>query len=255
MGRAVAGGANAEADDGGVQLVSVSWNQDSTHFGVVTTADFRVFDCSSPFHEKLRRGLPHGAGDGYAMVGVEMLFRSEIFALVAAAGGEGGSGRSRVVVWDDRENRSISDVLEFQSDVVRAVRVSKDYLVVVLDRVVRVYGLRASARPLWRIATALNPRGLCCLSCHVDVDVLACLGTARGQVRVDRLGKKPETRFIAAHSSHVACMAMTVDGAVLATASVKGTLVRVFSTMDGTCLQQVRLTILLIENDKFRCNA
>jgi hypothetical protein len=38
-------------------------------------------------------------------------------------------------------------------------------------------------------------------------------------------------------------MAMTVDGAVLATASVKGTLVRVFSTMDATCLQQVRLII------------
>ncbi|KXG21420.1 hypothetical protein SORBI_3009G060000 [Sorghum bicolor] len=245
MGRAVAGGAAdaTKADDGGgVRLVSVSWNQDSTHFGVVTTADFRVFDCSSPFHEKLRRVLPHGAGDGYAMVGVEMVFRSEIFVLVAAtAAGEGCGRRSRVVVWDDRENRRISDVLEFQSDVVRAVRVSKDYLAVVLDRAVRVYPLlRASARPIWRIATALNRRGLCCLSCHAGVDVLACLGTTRGQVRVDRLGNKPEARFIAAHSSHVACMAMTVDGAVLATASVKGTLVRVFSTMDGTCLQQVR---------------
>lgn len=239
MGRAVAGGADdadAKADDGGgVRLVSVSWNQDSTHFAAVTTADVRVFDCRAAFHEKLRRVLPHGAGDGYAMVGVEMLFRSEIFVLVAA--GEGG-GRHRVVVWDDLENRRISGVLDIPA-AVRAVRVSRDYLAVVLDRVVWVYELCASARPLWRIATALNRRGLCCLTCHVDKSVLACLGTERGQVSVDRLGKKPETRIIAAHSSHVACMAMTVDGAVLATASVKGTLVRVFSTMDGTCLQQV----------------
>jgi len=86
----------------------------------------------------------------------------------------------------------------------------------------------------------LNPRGLCCLSCHAGSGVLACPGTARGQVRVEDLGKEqPATRLIAAHSSEIACMAMTTDGAVLATASVKGTLVRVFSATDGTCLQEV----------------
>ncbi|PUZ64219.1 hypothetical protein GQ55_3G126000 [Panicum hallii var. hallii] len=225
-----------DADDNSFRLLSVSWNQDSSCFTAATTADFRVFNCA-PFQESLRRVLPSGGG-GYAIV--EMLFRSSVFALVAA----GEAGRHRVELWDDKKNKRICDITGIRS-AVRAVRVSMAYLAVVLDRTVRVYELGDLARPLWKIPTALNLRGLCCLSCHADSSgsggVLACPGTASGQVRVEDLGKEQAaTRLIAAHSSEVACMAMTTDGAVLATASVKGTLVRVFSTMDGTCLQEVR---------------
>ncbi|KAL6848728.1 hypothetical protein ACP4OV_021311 [Aristida adscensionis] len=122
---------------------------------------------------------------------------------------------------------------------VRAVRVSRRHLAVVLDRAVRVYDLREPARPpLWKIATALNRRGLCCLSCHAGAAVLACPGTARGEVRVDDLGSKAATKLIAAHASDLACIAMAADGTVLATASVTGTVVRVFSTIDGTLLHE-----------------
>lgn len=64
----------------------------------------------------------------------------------------------------------------------------------------------------------------------------------QGQVRVEHFGLKA-TGFIAAHGSDVSCMALTVDGLLMATASVKGTLIRIFSTMDGTCLQEVRLLL------------
>ncbi|RCV15984.1 hypothetical protein SETIT_3G100300v2 [Setaria italica] len=219
-------------DDNSFRLLSVSWNQDSSCFAAATTADFRVFSCA-PFHEKLRRVHPEGGG--YAVV--EMLFRSNIFALVAA----GEAGRHRVELWDDSQGQSVYDIPGIRS-AVRAVRVSRAYLAVVLDRTVRVYRLTDPARPRWKIPTALNPRGLCCLSSHAGAPpVLACPGTARGQVRVEHLGTKEQAATsVAAHSSDIACMAMTPDGAVLATASVKGTLVRVFSTMDGTCLQEVR---------------
>ena len=245
---AVAAASSAvDADDNSFRLLSVSWNQDNSCFTAATTADFRVFNCA-PFHESLRRVLPSGGGGGYAIV--EMLFRSSIFALVAA----GEAGRHRVELWDDNKNKRICDITGIRS-AVRAVRVSMAYLAVVLDRTVRVYELGDLARPLWKIPTALNPRGLCCLSSsHAGAPgsgLLACPGTARGQVRVEDLRKEQAaTRLIAAHSSEIACMAMTTDGAVLATASVKGTLVRVFSTMDGTCLQEVPKIATIIQPSK-----
>ncbi|KAE9611934.1 putative transcription factor WD40-like family [Lupinus albus] len=67
--------------------------------------------------------------------------------------------------------------------------------------------------------------------------VLACPGLQKGQVRVEHYALK-RTKFIMAHDSRIACFALTQDGGLLATASNKGTLVRVFNTLDGSLLQE-----------------
>ena len=48
------------------------------------------------------------------------------------------------------------------------------------------------------------------------------------------------TTWVYAHESAPACLALTSDGRRLATASVKGTVIRVFDTLKGTKLQEVR---------------
>lgn len=45
------------------------------------------------------------------------------------------------------------------------------------------------------------------------------------------------TKFVEAHTTSLACLALSLDGKLLATASERGTLVRVFSTTDGSKLQ------------------
>ena len=45
------------------------------------------------------------------------------------------------------------------------------------------------------------------------------------------------TKFIAAHTGALAALALSLDGKLLATASVRGTLVRIHSTTDGTRLR------------------
>ena len=56
------------------------------------------------------------------------------------------------------------------------------------------------------------------------------------QVRVELYDVR-RTKFVQAHSSGLAALALSLDGKLLATASQRGTLVRIHSTADSTKLQ------------------
>lgn len=56
------------------------------------------------------------------------------------------------------------------------------------------------------------------------------------QVRIELYDRK-QTKFISAHNTALACLTLSMDGKRLATASDKGTLIRVWNTADGQLLQ------------------
>lgn len=219
-----------DSDVGGeTEMLSVSWNQNSECFSVGTSHGFRVYDCD-PFKVNFIRYLRSG---GFGIV--EMFFRSNLMALVG--GGENPIYPSnKVLVWDDSQGKCTGE-LTFKTEI-RAVRLREDCIVVVLEHRIYVYDL-ITQKHIHQIETLTNERGLCCLSQQPSAFVLACPGHYQGQVRVEHFGLKV-TKIICAHDSNVAFFAMTLDGLLLATASVKGTLIRIFSTMDGTQLQEVR---------------
>ncbi|XP_020086310.1 autophagy-related protein 18c-like [Ananas comosus] len=216
-------------DDEEAELLSVNWNQDYGCFSAGTTNGFRIYNCD-PFKETLRRELK---GGGFRIV--EMLFRCNILALVGG-GANPQYPPTKVMIWDDHQSRCIGE-FAFRSDI-RAAKLRRDCIVVVLEHKIYVYRFK-DLKLLHQIETLANPKGLCCLSYHSNTSVLACPGLHRGQVRVEHFGLKV-TKFISAHDSHIACITLTMDGLLLATASTKGTLIRIFNTMDGTRLQEVR---------------
>lgn len=210
-------------------LLSASFNQDYGCFACGTSKGFRIYNCD-PFKETFQRDFNNG---GIGMV--EMLFRCNILALVGG-GVNPMYPPNKVMIWDDHQSRCIGE-LSFRSEV-RAVRLRRDRIVVVLEHKIYVYNF-ADLKLLYQIETIANPRGLCALSAASNSTVLACLGLHRGQVRVEHYGLK-KTKFIPAHESHLACFALTTDGHFLATASYKGTLIRIFNSLDGTRLREVR---------------
>lgn len=120
----------------------------------------------------------------------------------------------------------------------KSVRLRQDRIVVVLAHKVFVYDY-VCFKLLHQIETAPNPSGLCEVSQGVGPNmVLVCPGLQTGQVRVDHYVSK-RTRFIHAHDSKLACLGLTQDGRFLATASSRGTLVRVFNAFDGSLIQEV----------------
>ncbi|CAI9774949.1 unnamed protein product [Fraxinus pennsylvanica] len=220
----------SESDDNGeMELYSVSWNQDYGCFAAGTSCGFRIYNCD-PFKETFRRDLKSG---GFKIV--EMLFRCNILALVGS-NINAQYPPNKVIIWDDHQSRCIGE-FSFRSEV-HSVKLRQDCVVVVLEHKIYVYNFM-DLKLLHQIETLANPRGLCYVSHHLNTFVLACPGLRRGQVWVGHFGLNM-TKLINAHDSQIACMTLTIDGLLLATASIRGTLIRIFNTMDGTQLQEVR---------------
>src|SRR6185312_7160923 len=149
-------------------------------------------------------------GIGY----VEMLFRCNILALV-------GGGRNpryppnKVMIWDDHQNRCIGE-LSFRSEV-RAVKLRRDRVVVVLEYKIYVYNF-ADLKLVDHLETTQNTKGLCALCPYSSNTVLVCPGLSKGHVRVELYDHK-KTTLIEAHETALACFALNFDGTRLATAS------------------------------------
>ncbi|URE25786.1 zinc finger C3HC4 type family protein [Musa troglodytarum] len=217
------------ADDNEIELLSVSWNQNYGRFAFGTSNGFRIYNCDS-LTEAFRRDFN---GGGFRIV--EMLFHCNFLALV----GEDTNTQfppNKVMIWDDHQRRCTYE-LTFRSHV-RGVKLRRDLIVVVLENKIYVYNF-ADLKLVHQIETLSNPKGLCCLSYHSNTLVLTCPGIRQGEVRIEHPFLKMK-KFISAHDSQIACMTLTLNGLLLATASTKGTLIRIFNTNDGTRLQEVR---------------
>ncbi|KAJ9455543.1 Autophagy-related protein 18a [Diplonema papillatum] len=200
-------------------VLYMSFNQDHTCFAIGTDAGFRIYNCD-PFRETFRRKFPNG-GIGI----VEMLFRCNILALV-------GGGKTpcfptnKVKLWDDHTMQVIGD-MTFK-DEVRAVKLRRDKVVVATANAVFVYSFDKLEIHM-RHNTEFNPLGIFALSPSSSRCVLACPALQRGVVRVED-STEDKGGFTTAHDSALAMLALNADGTLMATASEKGTLIRVFDT-------------------------
>eukprot|EP01104_Vermistella_antarctica_P016841 TRINITY_DN5842_c0_g1_i1.p1 TRINITY_DN5842_c0_g1~~TRINITY_DN5842_c0_g1_i1.p1 ORF type:complete len:363 (-),score=82.25 TRINITY_DN5842_c0_g1_i1:66-1154(-) len=209
-------------------LLHVSFNQDYRCFACGTESGFTIFN-SDPLKERFKRDFGGGIGI------VEMLFRCNILAIV-------GGGRNpryppnKVMIWDDYQNKCIAE-LEFRSEV-KGLKLRRDRIVVVLEKKVYVYNF-ADLQLVDQIETSYNPKGLCALSPDANNTVLACPGEKPGHVHVELYDKKV-TQVIQAHSNALTQIALNLEGTLLATASDKGTLIRVFNTSTAQQLREFR---------------
>ena len=143
---------------------------------------------------------------------------------------------NKVMIWEDQQQRPIGE-LGFKTPV-RSVRLKTDRVAVALEQKVYLYNM-VDLRQLHETETAPNPEGLLALSPSENTTVLACPGLSVGQVRIDLLDTKRST-FIQAHDNPLSALALSHNGKYVATASEKGTLIRVFSTLDGKKIRELR---------------
>ena len=201
------------------QVLYMSFNQDHGCFSIGTDAGFRIYNCD-PFRETFRRKFPNG-GLGI----VEMLFRCNILALVG-----GGSSPcfplNKVKLWDDHTMQVIGE-MNFQEDV-KAVKLRRDKVAVATDTALFIYSFD-KLELQGKHATVQNPLGIFAFSPSTSRCVLACPSLEKGVVRVEDT-TNDTGGFTRAHDSSLAMISLNADGSLLATASEKGTLIRVYET-------------------------
>ncbi|QIW98941.1 hypothetical protein AMS68_004459 [Peltaster fructicola] len=134
-------------------------------------------------------------------------------------------------------------------------------LIVALEDTVFAYDI-SNMRMLHSQLTPMNPTGICAISPSSENNYLVLPHYQKsapgsqaqashvpkavskenisGDVLIYDLNKMEEMTVVTAHQTAVSCLALSNDGRLLATASEKGTVIRIFSIPDGKKLYQFR---------------
>lgn len=174
----------------------------------------------------------------------EMLHRSNIIAIVAG-GSRPKFPDNTLMIYDDSAKKFKLE-LTFSSSI-RAVRLRRDKLVVVLTTEIHVFSFPSPTQRLFSLETRNNPRGFCEMSplLSAEKQILIFPGHKMGSVQIvdllsTEIGVSSAPIWIDAHRNDLGCLAINQQGTRIATASSKGTLIRVWDSTSKKLLVELR---------------
>ncbi|KAL7712881.1 WD repeat protein [Entamoeba marina] len=211
------------------KILCISFNQDFSCFALGTTKGFCVFGIEQTrLRERFKRNFNGGVGI------IELLYKSNLVALVGG-GPQPVFPTTKVVIWDDYQNKGIAE-LEYDNPV-KAVRLKRDIIVVVIETTVFVYDFRnLNLRQSFK--TCPNKKGLIAVSSS-DKKVIAYPSVDEGKVVVSNL-ETGASATIDAHKHAISAMCLSPEANLLVTASSEGTLFRVWDTSRGEKVGEFR---------------
>ena len=144
-----------------------------------------------------------------------------------------------VYVWDDQRKTTMAE-LETKTPIL-ALKIRKEYLVIATNTRVFVYKLFEFSN-VFVLDTAENSSGALQITPHGTL-LIATLGVNAQDLIVREIAEgidKVHTYITGAHKTPIRCVALSVDGKKVATASEKGTIFRVFDVATGKKLKELR---------------
>ena len=160
---------------------------------------------------------------------IEMLKKTNILALA-------GGGKipcfppNQLIIWDDHQGKIIS-ILRFNDNIIN-IRLRNDKIITVLQSKIYIFNVN-TLETISCLETFDNPLGIIGIS-NGDNNklIIAFPYESQGKVYVGNCfsEKMEKISIISAHDSKIACIALNKDGSLIATASDKGTLIRIFTT-------------------------
>jgi len=219
------------------EVNNITFNQDFSCFACALKDGLRIYN-TDPLREKLRLTVEQVG----SLSKVSMLQRTNWIALLS------GPPRPKfneniIIIWNAKE-QDFSIEYKFNS-IVLDVQLGADKLVAVLSNSVYVCSFPKNSQKLMEISTLGNPLGICQFVATISKQRLVTLGQKLGCIQIHDVTKADRSCSVVpvnikAHTHDIACVAINLKATIVATASVQGTLVRLFDLTTGRKVLEVR---------------
>ncbi|CAJ0925614.1 unnamed protein product, partial [Mesorhabditis belari] len=210
-----------------IKINSVGINADQDIFSVATDSGIRLFNVNP------LALLSSVSKDLVGSVGFcTILHRSNLIIFSGAPGSKFPS--NTVFVWDDKAKELVLEIA-VPGGAILNILASYTHLIVVQARKLHIFQFPNPCKLLRSEEVGLSQKTICALSADVTFPCLAFSGFKIGSVQIMRLDKVSSTlsqhsKTVDAHQNEIAHMAMNKQGMLLATGSIKGTVIRIFDT-------------------------
>lgn len=217
--------------------MDMSFNSDSSLMALTTTEYFATFNCVP-----VRRIVKENAQGG--MRCIAQLHRSPVLVLVPS-GDKPGTSPRRLSLWNCR-TKSVIQEFGF-ADTVLGCAINKEFLVVGTEGALSVFELKSMS-----LLVKLPSRAgsVFALSDEEEASLLAFpspssvdANNVEGSVSVYSCRQGRLVSQVNAHKTAVSVLSFNPQGTHLASASVTGSIIRVFQVPEGTCVHVFRHSV------------
>jgi WD40 repeat protein len=217
-----------------MSITNISYNECVSHLTVGTTFGFIIYSLNPSIQKKIYEDKKGGVNM------IKILKRTNVCVLTG--GGEESfksdsicTTKNTVVLWDNHEQKVIMQI--DCGEPIKNVHIHQNQLiVVVLDTKVLIFNFESKA--INTKQTYMNVNGVSDITYGSD-PIVGTLGNRKGEICIWKLGLDSQ-KTINAHEGNIECLSLSRDGSMVATASERGTLLRVFNTETGKKLYEFR---------------
>ena len=227
------------------KILYIGYNYNSSYLMIGTDIGFQVHQ-TFPLTLKFSRILNGGIGL------VKSLNKSNIFGLVG--GGESPKyAPNKLLIWDDKQNKEIYE-FRFNSFVSNCF-IKLKYIFVFCKDTINILSMQ-TMKTVEIILTIDNPDGIGTISSNIDKYILSWPDISKGKIAIkdfseiksssisinasEKSSSLKQILSFKAHESSIALLKLNNDGSKLATASQRGNMIRIFDTIKGCIIQELK---------------
>ncbi|ARF12432.1 WD repeat protein [Klosneuvirus KNV1] len=181
-----------------------------------TNQGFIIYSIKGTLEKKIYMDQLNGG------VGLTKIFNNSNMLILVGGGQTPFKSKDTLVLWDQCKNRSIVEI-DLKEPIKNAL-ITNDTIIIVIEDKICLF--QWDGNYVDSKSTYTNEKGLCVI--NSDKNILVTLGAKKGEIAIWKY-KFDSYKTIEAHLTNIETLAISNNGIFVATASERGTLIRVYN--------------------------